>query len=145
MLPWAGSPQGGRPFTAVRPLPQARPMQVGPPLRRPRPTWHVQAQPGWAGHPFWRSSLPQVVAPRRQPLHIMNLRINNVEVPNSKRIEISLQYIFGIGQTTAQTILRDTVRAEGRAGVPRRCARTSRGQQRLVPNHRAWRTRRPMS
>ncbi len=51
----------------------------------------------------------QAAAPRRAPLHIMNLRVNNVEIPNSKRIEISLQYIFGIGQTTAQTILRDTV------------------------------------
>ncbi|EFJ42041.1 plastid/chloroplast ribosomal protein S13 [Volvox carteri f. nagariensis] len=50
----------------------------------------------------------QVAAPRRAPLHIMNLRINNVEIPNSKRIEVSLQYIYGIGQTTAQTILRDT-------------------------------------
>lgn len=51
----------------------------------------------------------QAAAPRRAPLHIMNLRVNNVEIPNSKRIEISLQYIYGIGQTTAQTILRDTV------------------------------------
>ncbi|KXZ49789.1 hypothetical protein GPECTOR_19g240 [Gonium pectorale] len=49
-----------------------------------------------------------VAAPRRAPLHIMNLRVNNVEIPNSKRIEVSLQYIFGIGQTTAQTILRET-------------------------------------
>ncbi|KIY98479.1 hypothetical protein MNEG_9481 [Monoraphidium neglectum] len=36
------------------------------------------------------------------------LRVNNVEIPNSKRIEISLQYIYGIGSTTAQGILRDT-------------------------------------
>lgn len=37
----------------------------------------------------------------------MNVRVNNVEIPNSKRIEISLQYIYGIGQTTAKTVLRD--------------------------------------
>jgi len=46
---------------------------------------------------------------RRTPLRIQNLRVNNVEIPNSKRIEISLQYIYGIGQTTAKAILRDTV------------------------------------
>lgn len=34
--------------------------------------------------------------------------MNNVEIPNGKRIEISLQYIYGIGQTSAQAILRDT-------------------------------------
>lgn len=46
----------------------------------------------------------------RAPLRIQNLRINNVEIPNNKRIEISLQYIYGLGQTTAKAILRDTVR-----------------------------------
>lgn len=52
----------------------------------------------------------QVSAPRRTPLRVQNLRVNNVEIPNGKRIEISLQYIYGIGQTTAQKILIDTVR-----------------------------------
>jgi len=52
----------------------------------------------------------QASAPRRTPLRIQNLRVNNVEIPNGKRVEISLQYIYGIGQTTAQTILRETVR-----------------------------------
>ncbi len=51
----------------------------------------------------------QVSAPRRTPLRVQNIRVNNVEIPNNKRIEISLQYIFGVGQTTAQAILRDTV------------------------------------
>jgi small subunit ribosomal protein S13 len=46
--------------------------------------------------------------PRRTALTVKNLRVNNVEIPNNKRIEISLQYIYGIGSTTAQTILRDT-------------------------------------
>lgn len=48
----------------------------------------------------------------RAPLRIQNLRVNNVEIPNSKRIEYSLQYIYGIGSTTAKAILRDTVRAQ---------------------------------
>ncbi len=52
----------------------------------------------------------QAAAPRRTPLNVLALRVNNVEIPNNKRIEISLQYIFGIGITTAKTILRDTVR-----------------------------------
>lgn len=53
----------------------------------------------------------QVAVPRsRAPLRVQNLRVNNVEIPNSKRIEISLQYIFGIGSTTAKQILVDTVR-----------------------------------
>ncbi|GAX80152.1 hypothetical protein CEUSTIGMA_g7590.t1 [Chlamydomonas eustigma] len=47
-------------------------------------------------------------APRRVPLLVQNLRVNNVEIPNGKRIEISLQYIYGIGSTTAKAILRDT-------------------------------------
>lgn len=33
-----------------------------------------------------------------------------VDIPNQKRIEFSLQYIFGIGPTTAKSILADTVR-----------------------------------
>lgn len=49
------------------------------------------------------------------PLRIQNLRVNNVEIPNSKKVEISLQYIYGIGSTTAQAILRDTVRQRWRA------------------------------
>jgi hypothetical protein len=53
---------------------------------------------------------PQAAAPRRTPLLVQNLRVNNVEIPNSKRIQVSLQYIYGIGQTTAENILRDTVR-----------------------------------
>ncbi len=61
--------------------------------------------------------MAQVAAPRRAPLHIMNLRVNNVEIPNSKRIEVSLQYIYGIGETTAQTILRDSVREQPHEGA----------------------------
>ena len=52
----------------------------------------------------------QAAAPRRAPLRVQNFRVNNVEIPNGKRIEVSLQYVYGIGQTTAKAILRDTVR-----------------------------------
>lgn len=51
----------------------------------------------------------QVSVPRsRAPLRVQNLRVNNVEIPNSKRVEISLQYIYGIGSTTAKEILVNT-------------------------------------
>lgn len=45
----------------------------------------------------------------RAPLRVQSLRVNNVEIPNSKRVEISLQYIYGIGSTTAKQILVNTV------------------------------------
>ncbi len=35
-------------------------------------------------------------------------RIAGVDLPRDKRVEIALQYIFGIGQTTAQRILAET-------------------------------------
>lgn len=50
----------------------------------------------------------QVVFQRRAPLKIQAARVGGVEVPNNKYIEYSLQYIFGIGHTTAKAILRDT-------------------------------------
>ena len=46
---------------------------------------------------------------RRMPLKIEAARIGGVEVPNQKKIEFSLQYIYGIGHTTAKAILSDTV------------------------------------
>ena len=33
-------------------------------------------------------------------------RISGVDIPNEKRIVISLQYIYGIGETTAKNILK---------------------------------------
>lgn len=59
---------------------------------------------------------------------MQNLRVNNVEIPNSKKVEISLQYIYGIGSTTAKAILRDTVsagsqRAAGAFSLP--CSSTA--------------------
>ena len=35
-------------------------------------------------------------------------RVANVEIPNNKRGEISLTYIFGIGRSTAKRILTET-------------------------------------
>jgi small subunit ribosomal protein S13 len=35
-------------------------------------------------------------------------RITGVDLPREKRVEIGLTYIFGIGLTTAQTIVRET-------------------------------------
>lgn len=38
----------------------------------------------------------------------MAVRIAGVTIPNEKRVEIALTYIFGIGNKTAQTILDQT-------------------------------------
>ena len=35
-------------------------------------------------------------------------RIAGVDIPNNKRVEIGLTYIFGIGLTTSKQILKDT-------------------------------------
>jgi small subunit ribosomal protein S13 len=35
-------------------------------------------------------------------------RISGVDIPNDKRVSISLTYIFGIGPTTAKKILKET-------------------------------------
>ncbi|EFJ37502.1 hypothetical protein SELMODRAFT_140847 [Selaginella moellendorffii] len=40
-------------------------------------------------------------------LSIRCARVGGVEIPNNKRIESSLQYIHGVGQTTARQILLD--------------------------------------
>lgn len=74
-----------------------------------------------------------------------------VEIPNAKKIEFSLQYIYGVGPTTAKAILVDTVREReerewlgggggGEAGgcslVP---AGRGGGSPRLVRDARPWR------
>jgi len=38
----------------------------------------------------------------------MAVRISGVTIPNEKKVEISLTYIFGIGQTAAKNILEQT-------------------------------------
>ena len=47
---------------------------------------------------------------RRTGLNVQAARIANIEIPNKKRIETSLTYIYGIGSTTAKVILETTVR-----------------------------------
>ncbi|CAL5227642.1 g10648 [Coccomyxa viridis] len=44
----------------------------------------------------------------RMPLRIQAARVGGVEIPNAKRIEFSLRYVYGIGHTTAKAILADT-------------------------------------
>ena len=41
-------------------------------------------------------------------MQVCRARIANVEVPNNKCIRYSLQYIYGVGDTTAQKILSAT-------------------------------------
>jgi len=47
---------------------------------------------------------------RKFALKIQAARVGGVEIPNAKKIEFSLQYIYGVGHTTAKAILTDTVR-----------------------------------
>ncbi len=49
-------------------------------------------------------------AAQRTPLRIQAARVGGVEIPNKKMIEFSLQYVYGIGHTTAKAILSETVR-----------------------------------
>eukprot|EP00850_Spirogloea_muscicola_P000587 SM000002S05667 [mRNA] locus=s2:1397274:1403696:- [translate_table: standard] len=50
---------------------------------------------------------PAVAAPGGRGLGVRCARVAGVEIPNAKRIETSLQYIHGIGQTAARQILLD--------------------------------------
>lgn len=54
---------------------------------------------------------PQMLQVARQQLslQIRCARVGGVEIPNQKRIEFSLQYVFGVGHTTAKAILAETV------------------------------------
>merc|ERR1711937_684829 len=44
----------------------------------------------------------------RMPLKIVTARVAGVEIPNAKRLETSLTYVYGIGPTTAKTIMTNT-------------------------------------
>merc|ERR1712224_694349 len=39
---------------------------------------------------------------------LCHARVGGVDIPNNKRIEFSLQYIYGVGRTTAKKILLDS-------------------------------------
>lgn len=56
------------------------------------------------------------VAFRKAPLRIECARVGGVEIPNQKYVEYSLQYIYGIGPTTAKAIVSSTV-SWGGAGL----------------------------
>lgn len=64
--------------------------------------------PALAHAPQLRAAPKQATLPARGRLQIMNARVGGVEIPNAKAIEYSLQYIYGIGHTTAKAILVDT-------------------------------------
>lgn len=49
------------------------------------------------------------VARQQLSLQIRCARVGGVEIPNQKRIEYSLQYVFGVGHTTSKAILAETV------------------------------------
>ena len=42
-------------------------------------------------------------------MKVVAARVSGVECPNNKRVEFSIQYIYGIGPTTAQAIMAETV------------------------------------
>ncbi|KAK4481278.1 hypothetical protein RD792_012162 [Penstemon davidsonii] len=47
------------------------------------------------------------IIPKVGGLSIKCVRVGGVEIPNNKRVEYSLQYIHGIGRTSARQILND--------------------------------------
>merc|ERR1711907_798086 len=44
----------------------------------------------------------------RTPLKVVAARVAGVEIPNAKKVEVSLTYIYGIGPTTAKKIMTKT-------------------------------------
>mmetsp|Transcript_6118 Transcript_6118/g.15484 ORF Transcript_6118/g.15484 Transcript_6118/m.15484 type:complete len:142 (-) Transcript_6118:270-695(-) len=58
--------------------------------------------------PMVQSNVVRFVQPRRAPLQVQAARVANVEIPNKKRVETALTYIYGIGPTTAKVILETT-------------------------------------
>lgn len=78
-------------------------------LTQARPPARTHAlTPALAPAPQLRAAPKQATLPARGRLQIMNARVGGVEIPNAKPIEYSLQYIYGIGHTTAKAILLDT-------------------------------------
>lgn len=49
-----------------------------------------------------------LIVQQQRLVQVCHARIANVEVPNNKCIRYSLQYIYGVGDTTAQKILAAT-------------------------------------
>eukprot|EP00271_Cylindrocystis_brebissonii_P021635 TRINITY_DN784_c0_g1_i1.p1 TRINITY_DN784_c0_g1~~TRINITY_DN784_c0_g1_i1.p1 ORF type:complete len:175 (-),score=20.09 TRINITY_DN784_c0_g1_i1:723-1247(-) len=57
--------------------------------------------------PSIKSSVKPLSAPISRGLTIRCARVGGIEIPNNKRIEISLTYIHGVGTTTARQVLLD--------------------------------------
>ena len=55
-------------------------------------------------------ALPQVASRRPGTLQPLAARVGGVDIPNQKKVEFSLQYIYGIGPVLAKDILQQTVR-----------------------------------
>ena len=51
--------------------------------------------------------MAQFLSPQLKNLDIIHMRIIGVNIPDNKRIEYSLPYVFGIGKKNAMVILRD--------------------------------------
>ena len=45
----------------------------------------------------------------RVPLKVVAARVGGVEIPNNKHVEFSVRYIYGIGPTTARSVVAETV------------------------------------
>lgn len=58
--------------------------------------------------PVRRPAAPRPAPARRGALHVVAARVAGVEIPNAKRVEFSLQYIYGVGPTIAKSILANT-------------------------------------
>jgi small subunit ribosomal protein S13 len=78
------------------------------PAPKPEISPDASLTPALAHAPQLRAAPKQATLPARGRLQIMNARVGGVEIPNAKPIEYSLQYIYGIGHTTAKAILVDT-------------------------------------
>lgn len=57
--------------------------------------------------PLRLAKAPMGQRPRRGQLQVRCARVAGVEIPNQKRTEVALTYIFGIGPTTAAAIMED--------------------------------------
>lgn len=68
----------------------------------------ARSQERIAVRPTVPASRPVVMRVARGALQIRAARVGGVDIPNNKLIEYSLQYIFGVGATTAKKILVDS-------------------------------------
>ena len=76
-------------------------------------------------------------------------RVIGVDIPNDKRLEISLTYIFGVGRKTAKDVCRDLNLDPGMKAGPQRgaghCAATHLQKNYRRGDRRSWRKPHPPS